>query len=237
MENNDNLESGVVAPQVGSQLSPEVQNTLREQKEALKELDETITKAIDDDFIEEITQSNVNEFTYDNVKYRVNKPSYQQKQDIYKEKVTKFTALLKDKAYSLEKTLKADYLSRGIDIEAMTKKIHSLDKTKRDLQIKLGEALKNNASDNDCEALKKEIIAIEMEQRDIAMDKYSLLEYSIENQVTLHLYNYMTYIIAEKQVADKWVKITPTFDEFLKLDENLLGKLAFLVSVTYPVNA
>lgn len=214
----------------------EVAKELEKQKEAIEALNDSIKQSIDEDFIQEISHSNVNEFTYKDVKYRVNKPTYQQKQEIYKEKVMKFTSLLKDKNYSLEKTLKQDYLARGIDIDAMGKKIVDLDKRKKELQIKLGEALKNNATDPDCQALKREIEAIEDEQRQIALEKYTLLEYSIENQVTLHIYNFMTYIIAEKQVGDKWVKVTPTFDEFLKSDENLLGKLAFLVSVTYPVN-
>ena len=47
------------------------------------------------------------------------------------------------------------------------------------------------------------------------------------------MYNYMTYLITEKQVGEKWVKAFSSFDEFMNTDEILVGKLAFLITMTY----
>lgn len=204
----------------------------KEQQEAVKIVQEQINQSLDADFIEDVVKNNACEFDYKDVRYKVVKPSYQQKQEIYKERVKKFTALLKDKEYSLEKDLKQIYLSRGIDIDAMTKKIQNLETKKIDLQIKLGELLKKDASDTDCGILKKEIEDITQEQRAIAYEKQNLLEFSIENQMVLHIYNYMTYIVTEKKVNDKWVKAFVTFDEFMNSEEDLVTKLAFLITMT-----
>ena len=203
-----------------------------EQKKALEEINLQVKDALDKDFIEDVTKNNVCEFTYNDIKYRVAKINYQQKQDIYKERVKKFTALLKDHEYFLEKDLKKMYSERGIDIDAMTKQIINLGNKKTALQIKLGEALKKEASDADCLALKKEIESIEQDQRAVAMEKQTLLEFSIENQVILHMYNYMTYVISEKLVQDKWVKAFKSFEEFMQSDEELVTKLAFLITMT-----
>jgi hypothetical protein len=202
------------------------------QKETLDKVNEQIKDALDKDFIEDVTKNNVCEFTYNDIRYRVAKANYQQKQEIYKERVKKYTQLLKDTEYSLENDLKKLYLSRGIDIDGMDKQINSLSNKKMSLQIKLGEALKKESSDSDCKAIKLEIESIEQEQRQIIMNKQSLLEFSIENQVVLHMYNYMTFIITEKLEGDKWIKAFKTFDEFMKSDDELVTKLAFLITMT-----
>jgi len=204
----------------------------QEQKEAVKTVQEQINQSLDEDFIEDVVKNNICEFTYKEIRYRVIKPNYQQKQDIYKERVKKFTSLLKDKDYSLEKDLKQTYLSRDIDIDSMTKNIKNLENKKIDLQIKLGSLLKKEASDDDCSILKKEIEDIVQEQRAIAYEKQNLLEFSIENQIILHIYNYMTYIVTEKLVGDKWVKAFSSFEEFMSSDEDLVTKLAFLITMT-----
>src|ERR1039457_3949402 len=78
-------------------------NLTTEQKTALTDVQEKVAQAINKDFIEDITRDNKMEFTHENVKYRIAKPNYNQKQEIYRERVKKFTELLKDPAYSLEK--------------------------------------------------------------------------------------------------------------------------------------
>ncbi len=201
-----------------------------------KELDivkNKVAEAIDKDFVEDITRDNKMEFTYEGVKYRIAKPNYEQKQQIYRERVKKFTELLKDSSFSLEKDLKKTYLLRDIDIESMTNKIKVLQAKKEDIQFKLGELLKVDASEKDCNILKSEIESIVQEQTNIALEKQSYLEFSIENQVTLHMYNFMTYLITEKQTGENWSKAFKNFDEFMKSDENLVGKLAFLITMTY----
>jgi len=210
-----------------------VDNLSLDQKTALEAVQEKVQEAINKDFIEDITKDNKMEFMHGDIKYRIVKPTYEQKQSIYKERVKKFTELLKDQTYALEKDLKKQYLLRDIDIDAMTKKIASLDTKKQQLQFKLGEILKKDGSDVDCQTYKKEIELLVAEQQTLAIEKQSYLEFSIENQVMLHMYNYMTFIITEKLVGEKWVRAFNTFQEFMQSDENLVGKLAFLITMSY----
>jgi len=204
-----------------------------EQTKEVDSIQTQIEKAMDKDFIEDVTKNNTNEFIHNNIKYRVMKPTYEQKQEVYKERVRKFTQLLKDPSYALEKDLKKQYLLRDIDIDAMTKAIANLEVRKNAVQMKLGELLEKDGSDIDCQALKKEIESIQEEQRRVIIEKQDLLEFSIENQVILHIYNYLTYTITEKQEGNSWVKAFRSFDDFMKSEEVLINKLAFIVTVSY----
>lgn len=211
----------------------EKSNLTPEQSKALELVKEQVANAIDKDFIEDIVKSNTLEFTHEHTKYRITKANYEQKQEIYRERVKKFTELLRDKGYSLEKDLKKEYLERGIDVDAMGTKIKTLETKKESVQYKLGEMLKKEASEQDCESLKKEIEQINEDQKNLALERQTLLEFTIENQVLVHMYNYMTYVITEKHDGEKWVKAFKSFKEFMQSDETLVGKLAFLITMTF----
>jgi len=205
-----------------------------EQQKSLDAVKEQVAQAMDKDFVEDLIKNNKSEFTHKDIKYRICKMNYEQKQEVYRERVKKFTMLLRDSAYSLEKDLKKDYLARGIDIDDMTKKIQALETKKNDLLFKLGELLKKDGSEQDCEVYKKEISLIMEDQKGIATEKQILLEFTLENQVLVHMYNYMTYVSAEKLEGDKWVKAYKSFDEFAKSDDDILiSKLAFLVTMSF----
>ena len=46
------------------------------------------------------------------------------------------------------------------------------------------------------------------------------------------MYNYMTYLSAEKLESDKWVKAFASFKDFTQsMDDTLISKLAFLVTL------
>ena len=185
------------------------------------------------EFIEEVTRNNIAEFNYKGGVYRVVRPNYQQKQEIYKERVKKFTSLLRDKEYVLEKDLKKSFLERGIDIDGMSKQAQQLEIRKIELQVKLGNLLKNEASDTDCAILKEDIIKVDQEINGLLLERQTLLEFSLENQVLLHIYNHMTYIITERKDAEgKWNKAFGNFDDFMKSEEELVTKLAFLITMT-----
>lgn len=206
------------------------------QKAALEGIKSKIGELADKDFVEEILSSNSPSFTYNGVVYRVSKPNYEEKQKIYQERVKKFTELLRNKDYALEKDLKKSYLDRGIDIDEMTRVFDSLEKKKSAVQLKLGEALQKESLDSVCEAFRSEVEEIENKQRDIAMEKQILLECSIENQVNIHMYNYMAFIITEHKIGDKWEKAFKKFEEFMNSEEELIAKLAFLITMTTNLN-
>jgi len=223
----------IVVPEVVEEKKENTLNT--EQKKVLEAVQAQIITALDTTFVEEISKNNVCEFKYKDVLYRVIRPNYQQKQEIYKERVKKFNELLRDKTYILEKDLKKSYLERDVDVDSLGTKIRQLELKKNGVQVKLGELLKNGAPDDDCKTLKTDIEDIEQEQRALAIEKQSLLEFSLENQVLLHMYNYMTYIITEKKDdkgAGIWEKAFSSFEKFMQTDEELVTKLAFLITIT-----
>lgn len=201
-----------------------------EQKVIIDAVKEKVAEATNEALVEDAIKNNSASFEFEGVIYRAVKPNYKQKQDVYKERVKKFTELLKDMAYSLERDLKKTYLARGIDLDGMITKITALEKEKNNLQYKLGEALKNSASDNDCIIFKKEIERVTAEQQTVAIDRNSYLEFSVENQVLIYMYSYMTYLVSEKKEGDNWVKAFNTFDDFLAGNESLINQLAFLTT-------
>jgi hypothetical protein len=201
-----------------------------EQKVIIDAVKEKVAEATNEALVEDAVKNNTASFDFEGVTYRATKPNYKQKQDVYKERVKKFTELLKDTAYSLERDLKKIYLARGIDLDGMITKVTALEKEKQNLQYKLGEALKNSAGDNDCIILKKEIERVTAEQQVVAIERNSYLEFSVENQVLIHMYSYMTYLVSEKKEGDTWVRAFNTFEEFLAGNESLINQLAFLTT-------
>jgi hypothetical protein len=99
--------------------------------------------------------------------------------------------------------------------------------------FKLGEALKTGGAEKDCEVFKAEIDKIELEQRAISIEKQMLLEFSIENQVVIHIYAFMTWVTTEKKKEDgTWVRAFATYNDFNKAnDEELINKLALIATI------
>lgn len=198
-----------------------------ENKEEINKISEEIKKNLEENLIEDGLQDNKLDFEHEGIKYRVSKPTFGQKQEAYRKKVEKFTSYLKDANYLLEKDLKKQYLERGIDVDAMQEKIVSLEKEKQALQLKLGELLIAKAPDSDLKVLRDEISDIQMKQINVSIEKSTLLEYSIEQQVFSYVYSYLTYLVAEKNVDDKWIKVWASYQDFeTSKDEELIRKFS-----------
>jgi len=199
-----------------------------EQKKELeiKEVKDKITEILNIGEVEELIKSNEKIFEENGITYRVKKPDSKQKKETYEKKIEKFTELLRNDKFVLEKDLKELYLKRGIDIDGMTKKIREKMNSRDDLMFRLGEAIKNKAPIPDLETFKKEIQSLNEEIQDLSIEKTRYLEASIEQQVMIHTYSYLTYLIGEKKEGDNWVRIWNSWDEF----ENDKDKIANRVS-------
>jgi len=116
-----------------------------EQKKELeiKEVKDKITEILNIGEVEELIKSNEKIFEENDITYRVKKPDSKQKKETYEKKIEKFTELLRNDKFVLEKDLKKLYLKRGIDIDGMTKKIREKINSRDDLMFRLGEAIKN----------------------------------------------------------------------------------------------
>jgi len=206
-----------------------------EEKEIIQEenkVNKDLKESLDMLETEKSVQDNKISFEYKNEKYRVKRPLYSERQEVYLKKSEKHIKLLKEKnsdgtpKYLFEKELVAIYKDRGIDIEELDKKFRVLKNNEKELMLKLGEALKENKSTNELETLKKAISDIRYDMSGITITKGDYLEYSIEKQVLSYTITYFAYLLTEKLVEDKWVKAFNNFDSFISsegIDEGLLN--------------
>jgi len=206
-----------------------VKDELKEEK--IEEIKKKLTEVLDLTEMEELVKSNEKIFEDNGITYKVRKPTYKEKQEVYQKRVERFTELLNNEKYSLELDLKKMYLKRGIDIDEMSSKMSKKIKRRDELMLQLGELVKNSASEDDLKKLKTEIQEIQEEIKLISINKTSLLEFSIENQVLIHTYSYLTYLVSEKKEGDSWVKVWKSFDDFQNDSTTIGNKLAYYVTL------
>lgn len=183
--------------------------------------------------IEELLKSSEMNFEYEGVKYRIKKPTFQQKQDAYKKRVEKFTELLQNDKYLLENDLKATYLKRGIDVEDLSKQMMNKMKRRDDLMIKLGESIKNGSADTELQGYKKEIESINIDIQNISIKRTQYLEFSIENQVLIYTYSYFTFILSEKydETTSTWIRVWNKWEDFDNSEEKIVAKCSYYTTL------
>lgn len=200
-------------------------------EEQIKDIKKKMTDVLELSETEELLKSNEKIFEHEGVTYRVRKPTFKEKQEVYQKRVEKFTELLKNDKYSLERDLIKTYLKRDIDIEAMSQEMFNKAKRRDDLMVQLGELIKNGSPDNELEQYKTEIQQLNAEIQAVTIQKTSLLEFSIENQVLIYVYSYMTFLVSEKKEGDNWIKVWKTFDEFQNSTGSLVNKLSYYTTL------
>jgi len=191
------------------------------------------------DNVAELVKNNVLEFEYLNKKYRINKPTFEQKQQVNQERMKKFVVMLKDPTLVMEADLIKLYESRGISIKELDDKFNLLKKQREDYAMKLGKALEDKRPTEELEVFKKEIEKVIVDQSEIIMRKSILLDASLESQINVFVYTYLAYLIAEVYVHGKdlgngnkepdsgWQKAWVNYDDFLKEDEELVNKVVW----------
>lgn len=210
-----------------------MENLTEEQKKELeiKEVKDKITEILNLGEVEDLIKSNEKIFEENGIRYRVKKPNSKQKQEAYQKKIEKFIELLRNDKFTLEKDLKALYLKRGIDIDGITQKIRNIMISRDDLMFKLGEAIKEKAGIPDLETLKKEIQSLNEQIQDLSVEKTKLLEFSIEQQVMIYTYSYLTFLIGEKKEGEEWVRIWNTWEEFEDDKDKVANKISYFVTL------
>ncbi len=200
--------------------------------EQINKIKDQIQKDVDINQVEEMVKKNITEFVHKDVTYRVVLPTFQQKQKAYELKVERYVELLQDPKYKLQNDLKEMYLKRGINIDELTDKINALEGKKGPLEVKLGQLLHEKAPETDLTPLREEIKSIKEEQYTLSMRKTDFLQYSIESQVLIQVYRYLTFASTQKKVGETWVSAWDTYEDFLgSNDENLITLVSFYVSL------
>jgi len=205
-----------------------------EVKEITKETQELIKTS----FVEETIKNNQIEFDIEGAKYRIRRPSFEQKQRVLNERTKKFMALLQDTSNLLEKDLCQIYESRGISISSMNRDIDALQAKRDDTNMKLGKLLSENRPESELLAYKQEIERINGEQNQLIMKKSSYLENSIESQVNVFTYVYLASLITEKlvqaeseSVGASWATSWASYEDFIKEPEVTVNKVVWYASL------
>ncbi len=213
-----------------SEEKKEVKLTEISQKENQK-IQTDLNEIMDMELINEIISDNTFPFEFKNNKYRVRRPTYEEKTDANKKRSAKYLELLKDESFAFEKELRVLYKKRGIDIDEMDKTIRNLNQKRENYALKLGEALAKKKPDAELQIFKDEIDKINLQTQPITIEKSSLLELSIENQVTIFVYTYLTFLISEKLVDKKWIRIWNSHIELLNDKTPLVNKITFYSTI------
>ena len=205
----------------------------------LKEIQKEMQEKITENLVEELIQNNEKEFKYKEETYRVRRPTFKERQEAYEMKNRRYLEMIREmdekgnSKWLSEADLKALYKKRGTDLDALDNKVRSLEKKKNEYNMKLGKALEDKAIDSELEVYKNEIDTINQEENYIILQKAQLLEYSIERQVFIYFYTYLTYLITEKKAEDKWLKVWASFEEFKNSSEDLVNEVSIYASAMF----
>ena len=198
-------------------------------EEEKKDVITQITEMNDMNFIEEMLKKNYFEFDFKDVKYRIKKPTLRMRNEANEKRLERYTELMNNKNYKFEEDLKREYLNKGVDVDVLVSRYNTLETKKNTLQIKLAEELKKESPDQTAlVSLKEEVDSLQNKALEISFKRSSMLEFSIENQILIFAYSYLTYLMLEKEVTENvYEKAFKTYDEYLDGEEALINKAAF----------
>lgn len=180
--------------------------------------------------IENMLQKKEMEFDFDNVRYKVAQPTFDQKQEANKERVKKYMELLKDPTFLMEEDLIKLYAARGINVKQLDIDTQALEKKREDIMVQLGEAIKNDKPDSDLLVFKTEIEALNTELQTLAMKKIMYLESSVESQVMIHTYTYFGFLCTMKKDGENWVRAFNSMEEYKSIPSDLMNLIVFYTS-------
>lgn len=220
----------------------------KERENKIEEIKKDIQEKSNLILMEELLKKNEYEFDYKGIKYKVKKPTFGEKQEAYQKRIEKEISMLQSKdsqgnyQYKSRNDLIKIHKERGVDVEELTTKFISLEKKKEDLNIKLGKALKEKKPENELQIYHDEIENINRIQQDLTFKKARLLELSIENQLDVFTYSYLTYLITEKEIkgkdlgdgnkeANKWVRAWNSYEEFQNSPESVVNQVSYFAVI------
>jgi hypothetical protein len=203
---------------------------------AIDEVKKKVSELLNLSEMEDLVKSNEKIFDIDGQSYRVRKPNFKEKQEVYRRRIEKFTELIKNPAYMLEKDLIATYRTRGIDMDKIDGDFQSKVARRDELMLKLGEAIKNQTPEFEWQIYRKEIEELNAEIQNISINKTSLLEFSVENQVLVTMFNYVTFLVTEKKIGDSWVKVWNNYTEYENDSSNVPSRAAYYATMIANIN-
>lgn len=205
----------------------QIKETLKE--EEARKIIENIKESGDLMFAEELIKDNQIEFTIQDKTYRVRLLNLREKEELDTLRRKKFGQLIQDLDILLEKDLIQVYKNRGINILDMDEKLKKLDTEILDKRLSLGESIANNEGEEILKTYHEQIEKLELEKQILFIQKNTLLEFSLENQILLYVSQIISYLSTDIKINGEWKRLWNTIEEFLNCnDEMLINKVASL---------
>ena len=201
-----------------------MENELLRAEEAQRILDK-IKEDHDLSKFEELVKDNKIEFEFDGQKYQVRMLNVAEKDELDSLRRKKFGQLIQDKDILLEKDLIRVYKERGLDLEEINEQIRKLDTERYSITLKLGESIADKIGEAVLKEYKNQINNLQDKIYILALQKSSLLTYSLENQLTNYVVKVLTYLSLEIYKDEKYVKAFKSIEDFEKnVNEKLIEK-------------
>lgn len=194
----------------------------KEKKNLVKEVATKINELNQVEETEDLIKNNYIEFEHKKIQYKVRKPTVRERAEIRAERTRKYYELLEDDKYKLREVLIKMYKEKqNLDIEELDNKIIKLQSQINDLRVKTITAKDKKTQ----KTFRDEIIYLLEKQTSLSIKKKELLQYSIEEELIEHCNYYLTYLVLENKIEDKWKKAFITYNDFLNsLDDELILK-------------
>jgi hypothetical protein len=177
--------------------------------------------------LEDLIKDNKIIFVHEGKTYQVRLLEMADKEILDEMRRKKFGQLLQDKDILLEKDLIKVYKDRGIDVENINKQLAEIESAKVQVQIKLGEYVAQYSEESIIRAYQEEIAKLKVKEDVLIIQKTTLLEYSLENQLNNFLSKVISYLALYVKNGEKLEKAFTNYEDFCKCtDQELLNKSA-----------
>ena len=176
--------------------------------------------------LDEMLKNNYVEWKEGDVSYKVRKPNHDERKELRMEKIKCHNELRTSPDWKYEQQIILEYANKGIDIADMINKQLAINKQIEEVQSQLSKFGAEKEEDNKAIfELKNKIYNLMIERNGISLEKSDLLADSIEQELLVMINTYTAYLVLEKKVKDKWVRVFKTYKDFMDSDnESLLEK-------------
>lgn len=193
-------------------------------EEESKKLTKEMLEKYDMEKIKEMVKDNCIYFDHKDKKYRVKMLDSSDKAELDILRRQKFGELLKNKDILFEKEIIKLYKERGINVEEIDDKISKLKLELKDVMYKAGESIEKKDPEEIWKKYKNDKDEIIFEITELSVQKGHLLENSFERTLEHYVIEVMSFLSLEKKIEEKFVRAFKTNEDFLKADEELVGK-------------
>lgn len=208
-----------------------------EEKELLREeeankIAKDLKEKYELDKVAEMVKDNKISFTFKDKEYQVRLLNQKEKDELDLFRRRKYGELLQDKNILFEKQIIKLCKEKGIDIETeIDDKSNKIMIEINNKRMKLGESLEKNETDSILKTYRDEIDELLNEIYGLTVQKSILLENSFEKTLENYVIKVLSWLSLEKKVDEDFVRAFDKIEDFLKADEELIGK-----SITYSMS-